>query len=96
MATIFVGPNNNIPLVVGGEYELTPGMASSNWVIITKIDLRNVYARGIDDTVADLKLPIWKFDDVMVAYKINGVLYSKDDYLYDILTQDGLYVLDFQ
>lgn len=89
-----VGPNNNIPLVVGGQYELTPGEASTDWVIVTKLTTRDVYAKGVDDNVADLIVPIWKFDDLIVNYIVNGILYNKNDYLYDILTQDGLYVLD--
>ena len=86
--------NNIIPLVVGGEYKLTPGEVSGDWVVITKLTSKYVYAEGIENNHADLKVPKWKFDDLVKQYKINGILYDREDYPYDIMTQDGKYVLD--
>lgn len=89
-----VGPDNIVPLVVGAEYLLTPGEASGDWVVITKLTRYYVYAVGVENNNADLKVPKWKFDDLVKQYKIDGMLYYREDYDYDILTQDGRYYLD--
>lgn len=85
-----VTQNNNIPFVVGADYLITPGTGSQDsWVRITNLTLLYVYAVGLDHHVADLKIPRWKFDDLVKEYKINGILYSRNDAYYNLLTQDG-------
>ena len=67
--TAIIRPDNAIPLVVGWEYNITPGEASMQWVRIVALTDKNVYTEGIDNTIADWEIPIWKFDDLVKGYK---------------------------
>lgn len=81
--------NNQVPLVVGGQYLLTPGVASNDWIVITGLGTKNVIATGIEDNKADFTIPKIKFDDLVVEYIIDGVTYSKQDGVYQLLTDKG-------
>lgn len=63
--------NNDVPLVVGWQYNVTPGEASSQWVRITAILRGYVYTVGVDDTTADWVVPVWKFDDLVKGWRGN-------------------------
>lgn len=88
MATTRKG-NNQVPLVVGGQYLLTPGVASNDWVVITSIGTKNVMAVGIGNNEADFTIPKSKFDDLVVEYIIDGMTYSRVDGVYQLVTDDG-------
>jgi len=55
--------NDLVPLIVGYWYLLLPGYPSGQWVIITAIDSKYVYASGLFNNKADLKCRIKQFDD---------------------------------
>lgn len=57
--------DNDVPLEVGAIYNITPGEASSQWVRIIRIDKGYVYTEGVGNTIADWKVPTWKFDDLV-------------------------------
>ncbi len=85
--------NNQMPITIGGKYLLTPGVASSDWVIVTDIRGKWVYASGIDDNTASIRVPMWQFDDLVVEYEIDGVLYSQEDGVYELITDTGALII---
>jgi hypothetical protein len=88
MTTRRVRPDNSIPLIVGAIYQLTPDMGG-NYVTIVDITRRYVYFAGVDNTIADWRLPVWKADDVLIK-RIDGVLPGSDSFL---LLTTGFYLL---
>lgn len=60
--------NDRVPLNEGWYYLLVPGYPSNNWVVITKIDRKYVYARGLFGDYADLQLRKTAFDDIVTAW----------------------------
>jgi hypothetical protein len=81
--------NNQVPLVVGGQYLLTPGIASNDWIVITGLGSKNIIATGIENNKADFTIPRTKFDDLVVEYIIDGVSYSRFDGVYQLVTDRG-------
>lgn len=65
MSTKPVRPDNSIKLVVGHVYLLTP-QYGGNYVRIIALTRKYAYFEGVDNTIADWKLPVWKADDVLV------------------------------
>jgi len=66
-----VRPDNSIPLVIGAIYQLTPDQGGQ-YVTIIDITRRYVYFRGIDHHIADLKVPVWKADDILAGRMGDG------------------------
>lgn len=86
--------NDNIPLVIGGKYLMTPGGASQDgWVIIDNLTDTMVYASGLDHNTAVIAVPRTKFDDLISEYEINGFHYTRYDYNYVLLTDLGERIL---
>lgn len=79
-----VKENNDVPLVVGAIYNITPGEASSQWVRIIKIEKGYVHTEGVGNTIADWVVPTWKFDDLVKQHRLSpahvaGVLLDTGD-----------------
>lgn len=86
--------NNNIPLVIGGLYLLSPGGASQDgWVIIDNMTTDTVFVHGVDNHTATLEIPRIRFDDFVSEYEINGFHYTRYDYNYVLLTDLGERIL---
>ena len=77
---IFPG-DNWAPLEVGVRFRLGNSDHADQWVEIYALDSKYVYARGIGNHIADLKIERWKFDDVVS---------DKDYYSTDALEIMGL------
>lgn len=79
--------DNAVPIELSWRYQLYT-LQSSNWVEI--IDIRNgkVYVEGIAPTIADWNTPIWKFDDLVVAWEVGGYFISTEHGDYDLGTED--------
>lgn len=65
MALEIVPPDNWAPLELGYKFRLGNSDEGTQWVEIYALDEKYVYARGIENHIADLKIPRWKFDDVV-------------------------------
>lgn len=61
MSTIPLPPDNSYPLIVGYQYRLAGN--GEQWVVITQIVGRNIYVKGLGNTIAEWFVPDWKFDD---------------------------------
>lgn len=87
MSTISGRPDNSLPLIVGHVYRVTPEYGGNHVRIIAK-DRKYVYFEGVDHTIADWKLPIWKADDVLV--KDLGAKAGPDAFYLLLMTGDYL------
>lgn len=58
--------DNSIPLIVGQTYQLGNDQ-SGNWVKIISIENGMVHAVGVELTIADMHVPVWKFDDLLAT-----------------------------
>lgn len=72
MALEPVPPDNWAPLEIGYRFRLGNSDEAGQWVVIYDIDSKYVYARGIDGHIADLKIPRWKFDDVVSDHTVES------------------------
>lgn len=68
MSTTPVRPDDSIPYGIGFRYRLGNSSMGGQWVEIYAMDWFYIYARGIDNHQADLKIPRWKFDDIVADY----------------------------
>ena len=81
--------NDSIPIEESWFYRITPGYASSQWVEVTDISSKGIVTtRGLDNTIADLQLPRWHFDDIVVEYIEGGMFLVTEDSLFDIVTEE--------
>lgn len=58
--------NNTLPLVVGYQYRIG---SADVWVEIYQIVNGTVYARGVGNTQADIREPVWRFDDLVGDFR---------------------------
>lgn len=70
MTTEIPVPDDVLPLAIGAKYMIGSSSGGSQWVEIYAMDFDYVYARGIENNHADLKIPKWKFDDVVNRNRI--------------------------
>ena len=87
--TAAIRPDNAVPLAIGWEYNITPGEASMQWVRIVELTNKNVYTEGVDNTIADWEIPIWKFDDLVKGWRDKGYVLWTEDLLFYLATEDG-------
>lgn len=80
--------NDSMPINVGWYYQMYPEQ-SSNWVEVIAIEDGMVTVRGREDTIAAWSVPIWKFDDLVVAYMIKGSFIETEDELFILAAEDG-------
>jgi hypothetical protein len=66
------------PVEISWEYQL-PTYISSDWVEITDIVRGTVYVRGLHGGIAGWSCPRWKFSDLVVSYKVGGLILQTAD-----------------
>lgn len=81
--------DNDVPIHIGWQYNITPGEASSQWVEITDIYRGYVYTTGVGRTTAEWAVPTWKFDDLIKDWRERGYFLITEDSLNYITTEDG-------
>ena len=81
---VTIPSTEGIPIVVGWHYRMYPAN-SSNWVEVVSVADREVTVRGLENTIAAWSVPVWKFNDLIVDYKVRGSL---------ILTESGFFILE--
>lgn len=72
-------PDNSMPIAVGLVYRIGKSTVADDYIIITALDSKYVYAQGIGDLHADLQIPIWKFDDETVLDGSNASLLLQEN-----------------
>ena len=64
MTTKKVRPDNSVTLVVGHIYQLIPSMGGQ-YVRLWAMNNKYCFFEGVDRNIADLKIPIWKSDEIL-------------------------------
>lgn len=67
MATAPVRPDNSIPIIEGQTYKIGNSEMGGQWVVVVKVVEGKVHAVGIESNIADLWIPLWKFDDIVAT-----------------------------
>lgn len=75
MATTPVRPDNSIPIIEGQTYKIGNSEMGGQWVVIVEIVAGKVHAIGIESNIADLRIPLWKFDDIIATPSDTSVAY---------------------
>lgn len=77
----------NVPVVLGAVYQLIPSMGGQ-YVQLTRMDRRYAYASGYGDNIADIRIRIKRFPEIVE--KIVG--YTQSGSALRLLAEEG-YVL---
>lgn len=68
---ITVETTGNPPIILGAIYRLGGLAKNQLWIKIIATDNQYVYIRGLDNVIADLVIPKWKFPGLVAdLYKL--------------------------
>lgn len=67
---ITVETDGNPPIITGAIYRLGGQAKNGLWIKVLMVSNKYVYTRGLDNVIADLVIPVWKFPGLVAdVYK---------------------------